>query len=380
MLGKAALATVGEGRRPTTSQGFQAPPPCAINLSSVGREPAERFQGGNKMINRISRREFLGTTAIGLGAIAFGVSSAHAQDKIKLRLSSPATPTDQRALSLIEIFGPAISGFAEFEPHWNATLFKQGTELEAISRGNLEMSIASAQELSTIYPEWSIFAAGYLHRDAEHQKKVFAADFMNDMKKKVEDELGVKLLTVMYLGRRQLNLKGDKEIKTPADMAGIKLRMPSAESWQFLGKALGANPVPIAFTEIYTALQTGAVDGQDNPLPSTRDSKFYEVTDQIVLTSHLVDLNYLAISKKVWDGLTPEQQATMQKAADDAAEAGRQKQLALEAELEQFFKDKGLKVYTPDVEAFRTHVQKAYLESDLAKSWPEGLVDKINAL
>lgn len=306
--------------------------------------------------------------------------SAGAQDKIKLRLSSPATPTDQRAVSLTQVFAPAISGFAEFEPHWNASLFKQGTELEAISRGNLEMSIASAQELSTFYPEWSIFTAGYLHRDAEHQKRVFAADFMNEMKKKVEDELGVKLLTVMYLGRRQLNLRVDKKIGTPEDMAGIKLRMPGAESWQFLGKALGANPVPVAFTEIYTALQTGAVDGQDNPLPSTRDSKFYEVTKQIVLTSHLVDLNYLAVSKKVWDGLTAEQQATLQKAADDAAELGRQKQLALEAELEQFFKDKGLAVYTPDVEAFRKHVQKAYLESDLAKAWPKDMVEKINGL
>lgn len=242
------------------------------------------------------------------------------------------------------------------------------------------MSIASAQELSTFYPEWSIFTAGYLHRDAEHQKRVFAADFMNEMKKKVEDELGVKLLTVMYLGRRQLNLRVDKKIGTPEDMAGIKLRMPGAESWQFLGKALGANPVPVAFTEIYTALQTGAVDGQDNPLPSTRDSKFYEVTKQIVLTSHLVDLNYLAVSKKVWDGLTAEQQATLQKAADDAAELGRQKQLALEAELEQFFKDKGLAVYTPDVEAFRKHVQKAYLELDLAKAWPKDMVEKINGL
>jgi tripartite ATP-independent transporter DctP family solute receptor len=328
----------------------------------------------------LNRRSFLATSALALGALVSGTASAGAQGKIKLRLSSPATPTDQRAVSLTQVFAPAISGFAEFEPHWNASLFKQGTELEAISRGNLEMSIASAQELSTFYPEWSIFSAGYLHRDAEHQKRVFAADFMSGMKKKVEDELGVKLLTVMYLGRRQLNLRTDKKITTPEDMAGIKLRMPGAESWQFLGKALGASPVPVAFTEIYTALQTGAVDGQDNPLPSTRDSKFYEVTKQIVLTSHLVDLNYLAISKKIWDGLTPEQQATLQKAADDAAEAGRQKQLALEAELEQFFKDKGLAVYTPDVEAFRKHVQKAYLESDLAKAWPEGMVEKINGL
>ena len=156
--------------------------------------------------------------------------------------------------------------------------------------------------------------------------------------------------------------------------------MPGTDAWQFLGKALGASPVPVAFTEIYTALQTGAIDGQDNPLPTNRDSKFYEVTKQIVLTSHLVDLNYIAFSKKVWDGLTPDQQATVQKAADEAAESGRQKQLALEAELEQFFKDKGLKVYTPDLDAFRTHVQKAYLESDFAKTWPEGMIDKINAL
>ena len=104
------------------------------------------------------------------------------------------------------------------------------------------------------------------------------------------------------------------------------------------------------------------------------------MTSQIVLTSHLVDLNYLAISKAVWDGFTPEQQEIVQKAADDAAESGRQKQLALEAELEEFFKAEGLKVYTPDIEAFRTHVQQKYLESDFAKDWPEGMVDKINAL
>ena len=190
----------------------------------------------------------------------------------------------------------------------------------------------------------------------------------------------MKLLAVMYLGRRQLNLRGDKEIKTPADLAGVKLRMPGTDAWQFLGSALGANPVPMAFTEVYTGLQTGAIDGQDNPLPTDRDSKFYEVTQQIVLTSHLVDQNYIAFSKKVWDGLSAEQQATVQKAADDAAELGRQRQLALETELEQFFKDKGLKVYTPDVEAFRTQVQKAYLESEFAKDWPEGLLDQINAL
>jgi len=209
---------------------------------------------------------------------------------------------------------------------------------------------------------------------------VFNDALMDPFKAKVEAELGVKLLTVMYLGRRQLNLRTEGEIKTPADMAGIKLRMPGTDAWQFLGTALGANPVPMAFGEVYTGLQSGAIDGQENPLPTDKDSKFYEVTKQIVLTSHLVDLNYLALSLKVWDAMTPEQQAITQKAADDAAESARQQQLALEDELVAFFKEQGLKVYEPDVDAFRSHVQEAYLASEYAASWPAGIVDAINAL
>jgi tripartite ATP-independent transporter DctP family solute receptor len=316
---------------------------------------------------------------VGAAALAQGLSPAMAQG-VTLRLSSPASPTDQRALALTEIFGPAIKDIATFQPHWNATLFRQGTELEAIARGNLEMSIASAQELAALIPAWSIFTAGYLLRDADHQKKVFASDVMDGLKKTTEDRLGVKLLSVMYLGRRQLNLRIDKEIRTPADLAGVKLRMPNSEAWLFLGQALGASPLPLAFTEIYTALQSGAVDGQDNPLPSVRDSKFHEVTRQIVLTSHLVDQNYLAISKRVWDRFTPAQQAVIQKAADDASELGRQRQLALETELEGFFKAQGLKVYTPDVEAFRKKVQTDYAASKFAADWPPGLVDRINSI
>jgi TRAP-type transport system periplasmic protein len=327
----------------------------------------------------ITRRTMLSSAATAALTVSLG-RAAIAAAKIKLRLSSPSSETDQRAVALVEKFAPAVSEFAEFEPHWNASLFKQGTELEAIARGNLEMSITSAQELAVFFPEFSIFTAGYVHRDAAHQVAVFNDPLMDPFKKKAEDELGVKLLTVMYLGRRQINLRIDKKIMTPDDLAGVNLRMPGTDAWQFLGKALGANPTPMAFTEVYTALQTGAVDGQDNPLPTVVDAKFYEVTKQIILTSHLVDLNYLAISKKVWDGFTPEQQAVVQTAADDAAEFGRQNQLQKEIDLVSFLKEQGLKVYEPDLNAFRTRVQRMYLESDFAKDWPEGLLDKINAL
>lgn len=329
------------------------------------------------MTTSISRRAAMALGAATALALSAGAGLA---ENIKLRMSTVATETDQRTVALAEIFGPAVAGFADYQPFYNGTLFKQATELEAIARGNLEMAITSAQELATFFPEFSVFTAGYLHRDAAHQVAVFNDPLMDPFKKKVEDELGVKLLTVMYLGRRQLNLRTDQEVRTPADLAGVKLRMPGTDAWQFLGSALGANPVPMAFGEVYTGLQTGAIDGQDNPLPTVRDSKFYEVTKQIILTSHLVDLNYLALSKPVWDAMTPEQQATTQKAADDAAAAARSRQLGLEDELVQFFKDQGLKVYEPDVEAFRAQVQAAYLASDYAKAWPEGIVEKINAI
>ena len=195
---------------------------------------------------------------------------------------------------------------------------------------------------------------------------VFNDSLMDPFKAMVEKELGVKLLSIMYLGRRHVNLRQCKDevnVQTPSDLAGINLRMPGTDAWQFLGKALGANPTPMAFTEVYTALQTKSVDGQDNPLPTVVDAKFYEVTCQIALTSHLVDLNYVAFSKAVWDNLNSDQQATVQKAAVDAAESARQIQLQKEEDLVAFLKEQGLEIYEPNLAAFRSHVQKMYLET-----------------
>ena len=306
-----------------------------------------------------------------------------AQDKITLRMSTPASATDQRSVALTEIFAHAVADFAMYEPHYNASLIKQNSELEAIASGDLEMSITSAQELAQYFPEFSIFATGYVHQDAAHQVRVFNAPLMDAFKQTAEDELGVKLLSVMYLGRRHVNLRQSKDeltVMTPANLAGVNLRMPGTDAWQFLGKALGANPTPMAFTEVYTALQTGSVDGQDNPLPTVVDAKFYEVTSQIALTSHLVDLNYVAFSKAVWVGLTPEQQVIVQEAADAASESGRQKQLVKEAELVAFLEGQGLAIYEPDLTAFREHVQAQYVGSEFAASWPEGVLEQINAL
>lgn len=333
------------------------------------------------MTIKLTRRIAL-AAALAAGTVA--TTQAYADGHLlQLRMSTSGSETDQRSVAMAEVFGPAVSGFASYEPSYNATLFAQGTELEAISRGNLEMSITSAQELAQFFPEFSIFTAGYVHQDAAHQVAVFNDPLMDPFKALAEDELGVKLLSVMYLGRRQVNLRQsaeDLKVMTPGDLAGVNLRMPGTDAWQFLGSALGAAPTPMAFSEVYTALSTGAVDGQDNPLPTVVDAKFYEVTNQIVLTSHLVDLNYVAISAEVFNDMTPEQQATVQAAADAAAEAGRQAQLKKEDDLVTFLKEQGMAIYEPDLAAFRDTVQGAYLGSEFAETWPEGVLDKINAL
>jgi TRAP-type C4-dicarboxylate transport system substrate-binding protein len=188
------------------------------------------------------------------------------------------------------------------------------------------------------------------------------------------------VLSVPYIGTRHLNLKPKKKIMTPADLAGIKLRMPGGEGWQFVGSSLGANPVPIAFTEVYTALQTGAIDAQDNPLGANKVMKFYEVTSQIVLTSHLIANNLFAISLKKWQSLTPAQQKTLQTAADQFSDAITAQAQKDEAELVGFFKAQGLDIYTPDVAAFRKHVLDVYAKSKWAKEWTPGMLERINAL
>jgi TRAP-type C4-dicarboxylate transport system substrate-binding protein len=281
---------------------------------------------------------------------------------------------------MMKKFADAIKDDFIFEGYYGGNLFKQGTELVALQRGNLEMGNIAPQDISKQIPAWSIVTAGYLFRDAAHVKTFFNSDPGKELKKMAADQLGVVILGPTYFGVRQVGLKPDKKITTPADMAGIKLRMPGGDAWQFLGEALGANPTPMAYAEVYTGLQTGAIDGQDNPLPNVENMKFYEVMSQIVLTSHLVGFDLLTVSKKVWDEMGEEKQKAFQAAADAAIDFSTEKHLAREKELVELFKGKGLNIYEPDVAAFRKYAQDKYLASDLAKEWPQGMVDKINAL
>lgn len=328
------------------------------------------------MTFKTTRRSVLAAAGLLASAAAF---PALAQDKPKLRFSAVFSEQDIRA-DMMKMFAEEIAGDFAFEGYYGGVLFKQGTELVALQRGNLEMGNIAPQDVSNQVPEWSILTSAYLFRDAEHLKTFFNGELGEEMKKLAEDKLGIRVLGPTFFGTRQVGLKGNRKIDTPADMAGVKLRMPGGDSWQFLGQALGANPTPMAYAEVYTGLQTGAIDGQDNPLPNVQNMKFYEVMQQVVLTSHLVGFDLLVISSKAWNEMSAEQRDRVQVAADKAIAWSTAEHLKREEELAASFKQMGLDVYVPNVDAFRAHAQKMYLESDLAKSWPAGLIDKINAL
>ena len=327
----------------------------------------------------LTRRTLLGATA-GLSLMAL---PAMAQSKTPLRISSPAVPDDWHG-KMWTVFKDHLDksapGEFDVQINLNATLFKQGTEPAAMARGNLELAAISAQDIAKILPEYSIYTAGYLIRDPDHQQKVFNGPIGAEMYKAVAEKMDVQILGVGYLGSRQVNLREVKPVKTPADLKGVKLRMPSSKEWLFLGEALGATPTPLAFGEVYLGLKTGTIDGQDNPLPTVRAAKFYEVTKQIVMTSHLTDGIFIALSSKSWNAMNAAQKQKVQAAAQAAVAFNNDNRIKEEAQLVDFFKKEGLQVTVPDVDAFRKTVQAAYQSSELSKSWPKGLLERINAV
>ncbi|MDB5778214.1 MAG: C4-dicarboxylate transporter [Polaromonas sp.] len=327
------------------------------------------------------RRTLLATASavVMMGAL---LPAAQAQNKVALRVSTPAVPDDWHA-KMWTVFKDNLEksapGEFDVQINLNATLFKQGTEPAAMARGNLELSSISAFDIAKLVPEFSIFTAGYVIRDPEHQQKVFNGPIGAELFKTVVEKMDVTPLSTVYLGTRQINLRDVRNVKVPADLKGVKLRMPGSKEWLFLGEALGATATPLAFGEVYLGLKTGTIDGQDNPLPSVRAAKFYEVTKQIVMTSHLVDGIFIAISSKALNAMTPAQRQKVKAAADAAAAYNNENRLKEEAQLVDFFKQQGLQVTTPDVDAFRKSVQTTYQNSDYAKVWPKGLLERINA-
>ena len=298
------------------------------------------------------------------------------------QLEAPEHPQGVTQAKFKEKIEELSGGQIKVEVYASGTLFTQQGEVTAMMNGDLELSTLAFQDMSPYVPTAAMFAAPYAFTSYEHMEKVFAQNskVAADFYKIISEKCNYTPLAAMTQGSRIINSKKTAPIKTPEDMKGLILRMPPAPAWIDAGKSLGANVTPVAYSELYTALQTGTVDTQDNPLPGTYAMKFYEVTKQISLTKHIIDVKLLCITNKVWDQMTDRQKRWMREAAQYACEQGSATTYKQEAELLDFFKNYGTIITEPDIKAFQKYSLDYYQANGLTKDWDMDLYNRVQAL
>jgi TRAP-type transport system periplasmic protein len=321
-------------------------------------------------------------SALALVAAMAASDPAGAQSKILLRFSTAAPPPDFLSKSLerfkAEVEKAAPNQF-DIRLHPGSSLFRQGTEVPAIQRGNLEMSTMTTFEVAQQIPEWGFLNRAFLLRDWEHALKVVNGPIGERYANDVSDKMGIVILAPTYLGTRQLNLRTRREVESPADLKGLKLRMAGGPEWQLLGEALGVTPTPMAMPEVYLALKTGAIDGQENPLTIMNAAKFHEVTEQVVLTAHLVQPVFYALRKETWDQLSAEQKMIVKNAAAVAVQQNNEGRLNDEREVADRLNTQGLTITTVGMKPFHDNAEKVYAGADLAKAWNKDLLQQAAA-
>jgi len=324
--------------------------------------------------------------AIILSLIFFsGSLFAQSQKHVKLLYASTAASAAAHGMAakvMAEEAEKLSGGRIKIDVHLDGTLFTQEGQISAIRQGTLDMTDGSPNWFAEQVPSIAMFTAAYIFKDYAHMTKVLNGDIGKKINESIADKMGVRPLSAWYIGTRNINLRDiGRVVKLPTDMKGIKLRMPNSPSWIAMGKALGANPTPIAISEVYLSLKTGTIDGQENPIPTTILRKFYEVTKYMLLTGHLVDTTMPVINEKKWKSLSKEDQEILYKAAEKARDFCDATNLKIEEDGIATLKGKGLIIYEIDKNAWMKYAQDYYLsDKEISKSWDLDLLKQISAL
>lgn len=322
-------------------------------------------------------------------SISFGEGQKEVQSSkpIEISFSSVSVPGDAHTEAMT-VFKNELeklsSGTMVVNVYHSGQLFSQEGEQDAVRQGTVDMVFTSAPWLAEFIPYLSMFSAVYTFKGYEHMTKVFNGEIGKKVFQDVVDSQGIRPLVAYYLGTRQLNLvEKVGPVRTPADMAGVKLRTPGSPSWLALGKALGGNPTPMSFSEVYMGLKTGAVEGQDNPLATDKNAKFYEVTKYIVLTNHVVDSTWPTINEKKWQSFTEQQKDWVMEAIEKSRVVCDATVLKVESGILDFFREEGLIVIEdPDINAFAEYAKNSYQtdSKDISKDWDWDLYAKVQAV
>jgi TRAP-type transport system periplasmic protein len=270
------------------------------------------------------------------------------------------------------------SGRIDIQVFPNGQLGSGKDMIESVSSGALQFTTDGAGALGAFLPQLSLIEAPYLWRDAAHLAKVTGTPVFAKMNDDLAARRNMRMLNVTYYGKRHLTT-GSKAVQTPADMVGFKLRVPPVDVFRAMAEAWGARPTPIAFPELYLALSQGAVDGQENPLPTIQSGKFFEVQKFLVLTEHIITPRMVIVNDAFWKGL-PAADRTLLQAAFDAGAAWQDKELlSQESTLVATLKGAGMTVIEPDLAAWRKPILDT-VPAKFEERWGKGAFDALKAL
>jgi len=332
----------------------------------------------------VTRRTFLGTATAGtVAAIAArGKAPAIAQTKPTVlkwaHVYEVAEAYHTEALWAAEEIKKRTDGKYEIQVFPASQLGSEPQINEALGLGTVDIIYTGAAFVGGVHKPLSISNAPYIYRNYEHWKAYRSSPLFRKLADEYSQKTGNRIVALTYYGERHLT--SNKEIKGPEDMKGMKLRVPQAPLYVLFAKTFGANPTPIAFAEVYLALQQGTVDGQENPLPTIMAKKFYEVQKYIHLTGHITESLVTALGQPLLAKLSEPEKAlfaeVLSQAAAKATDQIRDSELKLPAEFEKL----GKTVTRPDREAFRKVAIPSHLGSEALAFWTKEHYDQLQAL
>ena len=297
---------------------------------------------------------------------------------VNLIFTANATSSDWHGKAM-QVFADKVKelsgGSVTCDVYADSTLFSSENEWDAINTGSMaggaDIAYISFQTLSTQQGlEWcEMIGTAYFWSDYDHMTSTLNGEVGQQIFDKIAEATNVVPINAFYLGARVVNTRA-REINCYDDMKGLLLRMPGSEAWQNLGRALGAEPTPLAFSELYTALQTGAVDGQDNPLPSDWNAGFYEVAKYFAITNHVVDSILPCINKDTWDSMTEAQQAAVVEAFEFARDYNDTYRIEQEESIIADLEGAGCTVTYPEIAEFKEKATAWYNDHpEITANW-----------
>lgn len=307
----------------------------------------------------------------------YTVCSCASPATFKFKLTNPNAPGAMPTF-VADVFADQVkelsNGRIIITNYHNGVLANEKEGIELVNQSQLDFAMCSAMALGSYVPEFSIFDAAYLFNNVEEQTKYVDSEEGQKLLNRLGEKTNMKIVFSGSYGIRHLTCS--KEVHKPEDLKGLKIRSMDYKSAIENVASLGANPIPVAFTDLYMALQQGIVDGQENPLPTILASKFYEVQDYLILTGHVTCYQGIVMNKDKFNSLPEDLQQVILEAAKRTRELNYKELQVKESLWLKELEDKGMKVIIPDVELFCKHAQQ-YLPTKMGNVWGQGLYEKI---